>query len=73
MQLLPALANPRSATTAPTCPPVPSHIFKAMPKMLADGGQRSVKEEMRDIIEVMTAKTWKRDKRRLSEILRSMG
>lgn len=44
-------------------------IFKAMPKMLADGGQRSAKEEMRDIIERVTPKTWKRDKERLLALL----
>ena len=44
-------------------------IFRAMPKMLADGGQRSVKEEMRRIIEGMTARTWRRDRERLAELL----
>jgi hypothetical protein len=43
-------------------------IFKAMPKMLADGGQRSVKDQMREIIERMTARTWKRDRARLLEM-----
>jgi hypothetical protein len=32
-------------------------IFKAVPKMLADGGQRSVKDEMRQIIEGVTPRT----------------
>ena len=33
-----------------------------MPKMLADeGGHRSVKDEMREILEGMTAKTWCQD------------
>ncbi|GEM_PF-4905228 len=44
-------------------------IFRAMPKMLADGGQRSVQEEMRAIVEGMTARTWKRDQARLAELL----
>jgi hypothetical protein len=44
-------------------------IFKAMPKMLADGGQRSVKDEMREIIERVTPRTWTRDKKRLLELL----
>ena len=44
-------------------------IFRAMPKMLADGGQPSVKEEMLEIVEAMTAKTWKRDQARLAELL----
>ena len=47
-------------------------IFKAMPKMLADGGQRSVKEEMRKIIEGMTARTWKRHRERLLDLVRSL-
>jgi len=44
-------------------------IFRAMPKMLADGGQRSVKEEMLAIVEGMTARTWKRDKARLRDLV----
>ncbi|MCZ7636724.1 MAG: hypothetical protein M5U12_12240 [Verrucomicrobia bacterium] len=44
-------------------------ILKAMPKMLADGGQRSAKEQMREAIEGMTAKTWRNNKGRLLELL----
>ena len=44
-------------------------IFKAMPKMLSDGGQKSAKEEMRDIIERATPRTWKRDKAKLLELV----
>ena len=44
-------------------------IMKAMPKMLADGGQRSVKEEMLAILDGMTARTWKRDRERLLKLL----
>jgi hypothetical protein len=44
-------------------------IFKAMPKMLADGGQRSAKEEMREIIHRVTPRTWKSDKARLLALL----
>lgn len=45
-------------------------IFKAMPKMLADGGaQKPVKDEMRAIIEGMTARTWRRDRAKLLELL----
>jgi hypothetical protein len=47
-------------------------IFKAMPKMLADGGQGSVKDEMRQIIEGMTPRTWTRDKERPSELRPSL-
>jgi hypothetical protein len=43
--------------------------MKAMPKMLADGGQKSAKDEMREIIEHVTPKTWKKDKARLLEIV----
>lgn len=46
-------------------------LLKAMPKMLADGGQRSVKDEMRGIIEGMTTRTWKRDRERLASALSS--
>jgi hypothetical protein len=48
-------------------------IFKAMPKMLADRGQKSVKDQMLSILQGMTAKTWKRDKAQLSDILLSMS
>jgi integrase len=44
-------------------------IFKAMPKMLADGGQRSVKDEMRNILERTSVNTWRKDRVRLLEIL----
>ncbi|MBE7504417.1 MAG: hypothetical protein HS113_29820 [Verrucomicrobiales bacterium] len=44
-------------------------IFKAMPKMLADGGQQSVKDQMRAILEGMTARTWKRDRVELLELV----
>lgn len=44
-------------------------IFKAMPQMLADGGQRSVKEDMRRILERPTPRTCKRDRGKLLEIL----
>jgi hypothetical protein len=44
-------------------------ILKAMPKMLADGGQRSVKEDMRRILERTSARTWRRDSTRLLELL----
>lgn len=37
--------------------------------MLADGGQTSVKDEMRMILEHMTARTWKRDSERLLELV----
>jgi hypothetical protein len=44
-------------------------ILKAMPKMLADGGQKSAKEKMIKIIERATPRTWKRDKAKLLEML----
>jgi len=39
-----------------------------MPKMLADGGQPSAQDEMRRILEGMTAKTWRRDRARLLKL-----
>jgi len=41
----------------------------AMPKLLTNG-QKSPKEEMREILEAMTAKTWKRDQQRLLELVK---
>jgi integrase len=47
-------------------------ILRAMPKMLGDGGQRSVKDQVLAILGGMSAKTWRRDKdeamRLLSEL-----
>lgn len=37
--------------------------------MLADGGQRSVEEDMREVIEGMAARMWKGDKARLAAML----
>jgi integrase len=45
-------------------------ILRAMPKMLGEGTSKSAKEEMRQIIERVTPKTWKRDKARLLRLLR---
>jgi len=42
----------------------------AMPKLLTNG-QKSPKDEMREIVERMTAKTWKRDKARLLELVKA--
>jgi integrase len=44
-------------------------LTKAMPKMLADGGQKSLKDKMREILERMSGRTWKRDQVRLLELL----
>jgi hypothetical protein len=44
-------------------------ILRAMPKMLGDGGQKSLKEEMRNILKGMTPKTLKQDRPRLIELL----
>jgi integrase len=50
-----------------------SAILKAMPKMLADGGvQRSVKEEMRAILNGVSAKTWKADVARALQVLEGL-
>jgi integrase len=44
-------------------------ILRAMPKMLADGGLRSAKDEMRGILERTSVRTWKRDSARLLGLL----
>ena len=45
-------------------------ILKAMPRMLAEGGAHgSAKEEMREIIEGLSATTLKHNKVRLFELL----
>jgi len=43
-------------------------LHSAMPKLLTNG-QKSPKDEMREILEKMTAKTWKADKARVLEML----
>ena len=47
-------------------------ILKAMPRMLGEGDVKSAKEQMRQIIEGMTAKTLKQDKARLLELIQKM-
>jgi integrase len=42
-------------------------LAKAMPKMLGEGSPRSVKDEMRRVVEGMTDLTWRRDRQRLLE------
>lgn len=44
-------------------------LLKAMPKMLADGAQRSVKEEMRPALQHTSASTSKRDEARLLNVI----
>ena len=45
-------------------------IFKARPRMLADGGgQKSAKDEMRAIRERLSAKTWRADRMRVLDLL----
>ncbi|HOY58444.1 MAG TPA: hypothetical protein PK640_09970 [Verrucomicrobiota bacterium] len=44
-----------------------------MPKMLGEGVQKSAIQEAREILAAMTARTWKRDRVRLLETLRSMA
>jgi integrase len=44
-------------------------ILKAMPKMLGEGAQKPTKEGIRQIIDQMTVKTWKRDKVKLLRLL----
>ena len=42
----------------------------AMPKLLTNG-QKSPKDEMLEILEAMTAKTWKRDQKRVLELMKA--
>jgi len=44
----------------------------AMPKLLTNG-QKSPKDEMREIVEAMTAKTWKHDQKQLLELLKGQN
>jgi len=44
-------------------------LLKAMPKMLADVGQKSTAEKKREILEQTSRQTWERDRRRLLELL----
>ena len=47
-------------------------IFKAMPKMLGEGRTRPVKDQLREIIESVTPRTWKQDKVRLLELVAAL-
>jgi hypothetical protein len=44
-------------------------LLKAMPKMLADGGQKSTADKMRKILERTSPRRWERDRIRLLELL----
>jgi hypothetical protein len=43
-------------------------LHSAMPKLLTNG-QQSPKDELREVVEAMTAKTWKADKARILELV----
>jgi len=43
-------------------------LQSAMPKLLTNG-QKSPKDEMQEILSGMTAKTWKKDKERITKLL----
>jgi hypothetical protein len=47
-------------------------ILKAMPKMLADGTQVSLKDQIGAIVQGMTASTWRRDKAKIVRLLERM-
>jgi len=48
-------------------------ILKAMPKMLADGGgPSSITEQVVAALEGMSAKTWRRDKARLLDLISAL-
>ncbi|MCP5516646.1 MAG: tyrosine-type recombinase/integrase [Verrucomicrobiales bacterium] len=44
-------------------------ILAAMPKMLGEGSRKSAIEEAREILQGMTAKTWRRDREQLLRLL----
>lgn len=44
-------------------------IAKAMPKIRGEGDANPAKEQTRQLIEGMSAKTWRQDKPRLLELL----
>jgi len=44
-------------------------ILRAMPQLLAEGGKRSVKEQVLAIVERMTVKTWHQDKAEIIRLL----
>ena len=46
-------------------------LQSAMPKLLTNG-QKSPRDEMREILARMTAKTWKKDKARMKELMAAL-
>ncbi len=47
-------------------------LVEAMAKMLGDGGQKSVRKEMREILEGMTMRTWRQSKEGVLELLAAL-
>jgi hypothetical protein len=47
----------------------PQAIMRAMPKMLADQPELPVKDQVVEILEGMTARTWKREVKLLTELV----
>ena len=47
-------------------------LLKNMPQMMSERARSTVKDEMRELIEKVTAKTWKKDKQRLLELIDSI-
>jgi hypothetical protein len=48
-------------------------ILRAMPKMLGDGGRMPAKEEIKEILERSTLKTWRKDKAKVLDLLAELS
>ena len=44
-------------------------LMTAMPQMLSEGAAPSPRDQMRTILEEMTAETWREDRKRLMELV----
>lgn len=47
-------------------------ITKAMPKMMGHGSTKSTKQQMKELLEGMTGRTWSTDRKRLLELIEAL-
>ena len=47
-------------------------ITQAMPKMLGHGSTKPTKQQMKELLQGMTVRTWSADRKRLLELIESL-
>ncbi len=47
-------------------------LAQAMPKMLGSGSTKSTKQQMKELLQGMTVRTWSADRKRLLELIEAL-